>query len=169
MRLALIAAVVLLAVPAAAEEPETYAFQFTAGSTTCTVSYPRADGTTLKWVIRPSDNAFNAKVVRPRWEMVDGQNTDAENMPVTVRFRDGAIDVGSSTAAYGGYDNGYNQGVWSSWNAGAAGPGSTEEAMELLQKATAVTVVFRGAPLASFDMKQRGFAYTLLKSCQPTG
>ena len=158
-------AMMLAAGAATADEPETYAFQFSLGKTTCTVDYPRSDDTTLSFLYRPSDGLFNIKVTRARWEMVDGQNLDAEDMPATLDFQ----SVGKTTAAWGGYQDGYVQGVWSSWDAAATGAGSATEAMTLLQKAQVVTVTFKGAVLGTFDMKQKGFAYSLLKGCQPTG
>lgn len=158
-------ATMLAAGAATAGEPETYAFQFSLGKTTCTVDYPRSDDTTLSFLYRPSDGLFNVKVTRPRWEMVDNQNLDAEDMPVTLDFK----DVGKTSAAWGGYQDGYVQGVWSSWDAKASGAGSTTEAMALLQKGQVVTVIFKGETLGTFDMKQKGLAFNLLKGCQPTG
>ncbi len=163
LALALIAAWGISALPAAADEPETYAFQLEVGQGRCTVNYPRADGTTLTFLYLDSGRV-NVSVHRPRWEMVDDKDTDSEEHPVTLEMQ----GVGKSTAKWGGYRNGFVQGVWAAWDENPSGPGSSGELIKMMEQATVYTAWFEGESLGTFDTKMKGFAINVIRNCAKT-
>ncbi len=148
---------VLSLASAARAEPETYAFQLEQGTNKCTVNYPRSDGETL-FLLITKDGKFNAGVYKPEWEsLVAGQDADKEDHHVILDLK----DAGKTTSQWGGYDNGFNQGVWAAWDAGKP----SDDAMAKLKNATTASIVFEGKNLGTFDMKQKGMAAILLDSC----
>ncbi|MBW8880348.1 MAG: hypothetical protein JF615_02670 [Asticcacaulis sp.] len=157
---ALASLLTLAAGAASAAEPETYAFQLEVGQGRCTVNYPRADATTLTFLYL-ANGRVNVSVHRPRWEMVDGQDTDSEDWPVTLDMP----GVGKTTAKWGGYRDGFVQGVWSAWDENLSGPGSSGELIAMMEQATVYTVWFRGQNLGTFDTKMKGFAINAIRNC----
>ncbi|MDC7681959.1 hypothetical protein PQU92_01635 [Asticcacaulis sp. BYS171W] len=161
MRIALFALATMLAAPAAfAAEPETHAFQLEVGRDRCTLNYPRTDGRTLTFLLHV-DGTFSASIHQNRWEIVDDKDTKDQSKPMTLEFK----GVGKTTAKWGGYRNGYVQGLWAGWDKNPSGPASTGEAMGLLEKAQVVSVTFEGKPMGTFDMKNKGFAAMALRTC----
>ncbi len=154
-------AVLLAAAGAArAQEPETYAFQLEQGDTKCTVNYPRSDGETL-YLLVTKDGKFNAGVYKAEWEaLVDGKDDSKEDYHVVLDLG----DAGKTTSQWGGYENGFNQGVWAAWDAGS----TSDDALAMLKNATMASVVFDGQNLGTFDMKQKGMAAILLATCLKT-
>ncbi len=146
-----------LAGAARAQAPETYAFQLEQGTDRCTVSYPRSDGETLSFLVL-KDGTFNAAVMKPEWEsLVDGKDDSKQDDHVVLDFG----DAGKTTSQWGGYQNGFNQGVWAAWDKGQP----SEEAMAMLKNATTASLIFDGQNLGTFDMKQKGMAAILLATC----
>lgn len=150
-----------IAQAARAQEPETYAFQLEVGNDRCTLTYPRADDEQL-YFIMTAKGMITAGVRKAEWEsLVDGKDADSEAFNTTLDFK----DVGKTTSKWGGYQNGFWQGTWATWDQDSHGPGSTDELLSLLAKAQVVTVRFEGQTLGTFDMKNKGFAATALTSC----
>lgn len=146
-----------LAGAARAQEPETYAFQLEQGANKCTVNYPRSDGETL-YLLVTKDGKFNAGVMKPEWEsLVDGKDDSKEDYKVVLDL--GA--AGRTTSQWGGYENGFNQGVWAAWDPGKP----SDDALAMLKNATTASIVFDGRNLGTFDMKQKGMAAVLLATC----
>ncbi len=154
----LAAACVLLPAVAHAQAPvETYAFQLEQGTDRCTVSYPRSDGETLSFLLL-KDGTFNASVFKPEWEsLVDGKDDSKQDDHVVLDLD----DAGKTTSQWGGYENGFNQGVWAAWDPGQP----SDDALALLKTATKASIVFEGTNLGTFDMKQKGMAAILLSTC----
>ncbi|ESQ89919.1 hypothetical protein ABAC460_11510 [Asticcacaulis sp. AC460] len=143
-----------------AEEPETYAFQLEVGNGRCSVDYPRADGTTLTFLYLKSGRV-NVSVHRPRWEMVDDKDTDNQDIPMTVEVQ----GVGKSKAKWGGYRNGFVQGVWSAWDENPSGAGSSGDLIKLMEQGTVYTIWFEGQNLGTFNTKMKGFAINSIRNC----
>ncbi|WP_157138985.1 hypothetical protein [Asticcacaulis biprosthecium] len=143
-----------------AEEPETYAFQLEVGNGRCSVDYPRSDGTTLT-LLYLKNGRVNISVHRPRWEMVDDKNTEDQDNPMTIEVQ----GVGKSKAKWGGYRNGFVQGVWSAWDENPSGAGSSGDLIKLMEKGTIYTVWFEGQKLGSFNTKMKGFAINSIRNC----
>ena len=157
--IALAAALLVLATPALAAEPETYAFQYTQGDTLCRVDYPRADGLTLAYMLA-NNGMLATGVIKDRWDIVDGQDLNASNHTLSLTY-DG---VGTTTTSTAAFVNDQKQGVFGMWILGD-GPGSVTEARDMLSRGQVVTVVFDGKTIGTFDMHQKAFAANLLKTC----
>ena len=157
--LALAATLLALAGPASAAEPETYAFQYSPGTTMCRVDYPRADGLTLAFILL-NNGMLGTGVIKDRWDIIDGQDPNNSNHTMTVTY----ADVGSTTTSIGSIVDDAKQGVFGMWIAGD-GPGTASEAMDLLAKGQIVTVTFDGRALGTFDLHQKAFTANLLKTC----
>lgn len=150
---------------ARAQEPETYAFQLEVGDDRCTITYPRADDEQF-YVIMTAKGSITAGVRKAEWEsLVEGKDADSEAFNSTFAFSSDGQDIGKTTSKWGGYQNGFWQGTWASWDEDGQGPGSTQELLGLLGKAQTVTVTFQGQNLGTFDMKNKGFAATALTGC----
>ncbi len=163
---ALACATALAATGAAhAQEPETYAFQLEVGSDRCTLTYPRADDEQL-YFIMTAKGSVTAGVRKAEWEsLVDGKDSDSEAFNSTFSFKADGQDLGKTTSKWGGYQNGFWQGTWASWDEASHDAGSVDELLDLLGKAQTVTVTFEGQDLGTFDMKNKGFAATGLTAC----
>lgn len=143
-----------------AEEPETYAFQLEAGNGRCSVDYPRSDGTTLTFLYL-KNGRVNVSVHRPRWEMVDDKDSGSEAYPMTIEVQ----GVGKSKAKWGGYRNGFVQGVWSAWDENPSGAGSSGDLIKLMEQGTVYTIWFEGQNLGTFNTKMKGFAINAIRNC----
>jgi len=157
---ALFAAGLALAGAAKADEPETYAFQMQIGDGTCRVSYPRADGLTLAFMTFPGDGKVIAGVVKDQWPIVEGKDMDDTSQPMTFDFQ----GVGKTTGGSGGYVDSDIQGIWTIWE-GNNGETKSRELLAMMKQGKVITAWFQGQAMGTFDLKQAGMVYTLLKSC----
>lgn len=168
MKRLLIAAATLLALsapvvaaPAAyAAEPDTNNFQYIPGDDSCMIKYPRTDGLIMSYMLL-KNGLLVAGVVRDKWDIVNGQDANVMTHKITFDYGNGV----STTANIGGYLNAEVQGIYGVWQSDNTGAGSTDEALSTLSKGQVATVSFDGKVIGTFDMKMKGFAASLLKTC----
>jgi len=160
-----VAALMLAAGPAVSQERQTLDdFSFSEGikGSDCKIAFRATDGET--WVdfgLGFSDTIFTLEVVRNRWEIVDGKDSDGQDMPLTLTFQDGS----STTSAYGGFRDGMYQGVWGQWHGTNDDPIASQRGIEALMQATSATVSNADGDLVSVNLGPTGFAANKLVDC----
>ncbi len=129
----------------------------------CRIAFRSVDETTwIDFGLGISDATFTVEVLRNRWDIVDGHDTNETDWPVTLTFADGT----STTSKYGGIKNGFRQGMWAQWHDPASEP-TTESrlAFELLMKADFVAVSNEDGVLTQANLGTPGFAANRLLTC----
>jgi hypothetical protein len=152
----------LLATSAGAQEQSIGSMTSRVGKDDCYAGWKNADGTTLTIGYGITDGFVGVNIDRPSWDMVEGQDTDANDHPLTIRFGDG----GTTTSAVGGYKSGFTEGAWGNWKTDREGAGSAGEIWALLKQNKNASVSIDGKSLGSFEMSTLdGFAANFLESC----
>jgi len=159
----------ICAAPSLAQERQTLPdFSYSEGvkGSDCRIAFRSVDQT--KWIdlgIGISDAAFTVEVLTNRWEIVDGQDTSVINVPLTITFGNGD----TTTSKYGGFKNGFNQGVWAQWHDPSSEPlTASREAFEMLMEANFIAVSNEDGVLAEANLGPKGFAANRLLTCGET-
>lgn len=167
-RTALVVASALLAAsvaPAAAQELQTLPeFSYSAGvkNGDCKIAMRATDGVTMvDFGLGFNDTVFSVEVVRPRWEMVDNEDTNETGIPITITYDTGV----KSTSEFGGFRDGMYQGVWGMWHGKDSDPAQSQRGFEALMEASSATVEFDGEMLAEVNLGPKGFAANNLLDC----
>jgi len=154
------------AAPSAAQERQSLPdFSYSEGvkGADCRIAFRSVDGTTwIDFGIGISDATFTVEALKNRWEIIDGQDTNVTNVPLTLTFGNGD----TTTSSYGGFKNGFNQGVWAQWHDPSSEPiAASREAFEMLMEADFVAVSNEDGLLTEANLGPKGFAANKLLDC----
>lgn len=131
----------------------------------CMAGGRTGDGTTVLFGVGVKSNAFNVEATRPSWDIVDGQDTDSDKLPITVEFADGS----TTTSRYGGFDNGFTQGVWGVWHSARTDSDEASvAAFEMMRHNDSAEIFLDGKSIAKVQYGASGMAYQWIKSCLET-
>lgn len=128
----------------------------------CKIALRARDGET--WVdfgLGIMDSVFSVEVVRNQWDIVDDEDTDAEDLLVTLTFQNGQ----TTTSESGGFRDDNYQGVWSKWHGKNSDPVKSQRAFEKLMEASSAIVSFDGEQLVEVNLGMTGFTANKLLDC----
>jgi len=155
----------IVAFPADAQQRQTapdMSFRPSVGENDCMIDYDTTDKkTAVKFGMGIEDGVFSVDITRSRWEIVDDQDLDREDVPVTLTFDDGR----TTSAAYGGFKDGMRQGVWSVWHGRKDDPAASARAFDMMRTTQKIAVAIDGDTIGTVDMAMIGFGYDWMKRC----
>lgn len=132
------------------------------GKNDCMAGGKTDDGTKIMFGMGIADNTFTLAATRPSWDIAEGKDADASDIPVTIKFGDGR----ETTAAYGGYTNGFSQGIWGTWHGKKKGVEQDSlNAYEMLRKNNSAEIYIDGKKAGSVQFGMPGQAYHWVKAC----
>lgn len=163
--MAVSAVLIGLIAPAVAQERATIPdFSFSEGIQRgdCKIAFRSKDGVTMvDFGLGITDSVFSVEVVRNQWEIGNNKDPDTKDIPLTLTFQNGQ----KTSSEFGGYKNGFHQGVWGVWHGKNSNPVQSQRGLERLMEATAATVSFDGVDIAEVNLGPKGFAGNKLLDC----
>jgi hypothetical protein len=154
-----------ITVPAIAQERQTLPnFSFSEGIKRgdCKIAFRSKDGVTMVDLgLGIMDSVFSVEVVRNQWDIGEDEDPNTSDIPLTLTFQNGQ----TTTSEFGGYKNGFNQGVWGVWHGKNSDPVQSQRGLEKLMDATSATVSFNDEELAEVNLGPAGFAANKLLDC----
>ena len=120
-----------------------------------------ADGTTVLFGMGITDNAFTVAATRSSWDIVTGKDTESSKIPITIKFGDGS----TTTSRYGGYRDGFEQGVWGTWHGKQGTEADSLAAFEMMRKNGTAEVIVNGKTVTTVDFGMPGLSYIWMKNC----
>jgi len=154
-----------LAVPATAQERQTMPeFSYSEGVKRgdCKIAFRSKDGvTTVDFGLGITDSVFTVEVVRSNWDIGEDRDPQTDDIPLTLTFQNGQ----STSSEFGGFKNGFYQGVWGNWHGKNSDPAQSQRGLERLMEATSATVSFEGKAIAEVNLGPSGFAANKLLDC----
>lgn len=157
----------LMALAATQAEPErqtmaSSSMSVDTGENDCMAGGKTDDGTQIMFGMGIADNTFTLAATRPSWDITDGQDADATDIPVTIKFGNGQ----ETTSRYGGYTNGFSQGIWGTWHGKKKGTEQDSlDAYEMMHKNNSAEIYIAGKKVGSVQFGMQGQAYNWIKSC----
>ena len=132
------------------------------GKNDCMAGGKTDDGTKVMLGLGIADNTFTLAATRPSWDIADGQDADATDKPVTIRFADGQ----ETTSRHGGYTDGFSQGIWGTWHSKKKGVEQDSlDAFEMLRRNNSAEISIAGKKAGSVQFGMPGQAYQWIKAC----
>tara|TARA_R110000824_G_C15004450_1_gene656611 strand:- start:7 stop:549 length:543 start_codon:yes stop_codon:yes gene_type:complete len=154
-----------LVAPAAAQERQTMpSFSYSEGVKRgdCKIAFRATDGvTTVDFGLGITDSVFTVEVLRSNWDIGEDRDPDTSDLPLTLTFQNGQ----STSSEFGGFKNGFYQGVWGNWHGKNSDPVQSQRGLERLMEATSATVSFEGETIAEVNLGPTGFAANKLVDC----
>lgn len=128
----------------------------------CKIAFRSKDGETMvDFGLGIMDTIFSVEVLRSGWDIVDDKDTDITDMPLTLTFQNGQ----TTSSEFGGYKNGFYQGVWAMWHGKDSDPAQSQRGLERLMEASSATVSFDNKTIAEVNLGPKGFAANKLLDC----
>lgn len=164
---ALAASAILLAVavPAAAQEREKLPdFSYSEGVKRgdCKIAFRSKDGvTTVDFGLGITDSVFTVEVLRSNWDIGEDRDPKTDDIPLTLTFQNGQ----STSSEFGGFKNGFYQGVWGNWHGKNSDPVQSQRGLARLKEATSASVSFEDQTIAEVNLGPTGFAAKKLLDC----
>ncbi len=159
------AILLVLAAPAAAQERQTTPdFSYSEGVKRgdCKIAFRSKDGVTMvDFGLGITDSVFTVEVVRSNWDIGEDRDPKTDDKPLTLTFQNGQ----STSSEFGGFKNGFYQGVWGNWHGKNSDPAGSQRGLERLMEATSATVSFEGKNIADVNLGPAGFAANKLLDC----
>lgn len=154
-----------LAAPVAAQQRQTIPdFSFSEGIKRgdCKIAFRSKDEvTTVDFGLGISDSVFTVEVVRSNWDIGEDRDPKTDDIPLTLTFQNGQ----STSSEFGGFKNGFYQGVWGNWHGKNSNPIQSQRGLERLMEASSATVSFEGKNIAEVNLGPTGFAANKLLDC----
>ncbi|PHR20500.1 MAG: hypothetical protein COA41_04875 [Sphingopyxis sp.] len=128
----------------------------------CKIAFRSRDGETMvDFGLGIMDSIFSVEVLRSGWDIVDDKDTNITDMPLTLTFQNGQ----TTSSEFGGYRNGFYQGVWAMWHGKDSDPSQSQRGLERLMEASSATVSFDNKTIAEVNLGPSGFAANKLLDC----